>query len=40
MDEDNFIFNIEDVFSTEEYIYEEIDDSVDIEIDEAFDCVD
>lgn len=40
MDEDDFIFNIEAVFSTEEYIYEEIDDSVDLEFDEAFDCVD
>lgn len=40
MDEDDFIFDIEDVFSMEDYSYEEIDDYIDLEIDEAFDCVD
>lgn len=40
MDEDDFIFDIEDVFSMEDSSYEEIDDYLDLEIDEAFDCVD
>lgn len=40
MEEEDFIFDIEDVFSMEDYSYEEIDDSVDMKVTGAFEYVD